>query len=303
MRRLLLILLGVLVTVLLAGCGGGVGSPGASEPLTPERLMQSASASAGAKTARFSFDMEMTLPGVDDPFSFTGEGAFDADAGRGSMSIDMSSFAKLLGQAFAGFGGSSAALGDADKWKIEAVLDGLTVYMRFPLIAEKLPDGKTWVRLDVGEAAKAQGLDLDQLKQFTESDPRRSLDYLRAVAGKIAPVGSDEVRGEDATHYKATIDLLKYKQLVPASQREKLGSTFDQAVQQMGLRYVPVDLWVDGQGLVRKMTMTLTMQDPASAQSAEMSMTFELYDYGEPVEIDIPDASDVADASTLKTLG
>jgi hypothetical protein len=307
LRRLSVLLLCALLTVLAVGCGGGGGGGTAiPENLTVERLTQSAAASANARTGRFEFDMEMTIPGADEPFSFTGAGTFDADAKRAALSIDMSSFAKMLGQAFGGFGGlggGSVDFGDADAWKIEAVQDGLVLYMRFPLIAEKLPDGKSWVRIDAGEVAKAQGFDLDQLKQFTENDPRKTLDYLRAVAGNIVPVGADEVRGEATTHYKATIDLLKYKSLVPASQRAKLGSTFDQAVQQMGLRYVPTDLWVDGDGLVRKMTITLSMTDPASSQSVEMAMSFEMFDYGRPVDIELPSPGEVAEVSSLDALG
>jgi hypothetical protein len=301
MRRLVLGLLGVLAAALLAGCGG-TGGGSALQPLTPKQLTDSAAASADANSARFTFGMQMTVPGVDDPFSFSGDGAFDAGSGRASMSIDMSSFAKLLGQAFGAFGGT-VDLGDADKWKIEAVQDGLTVYMRFPLIAEKLPQGKTWVKLDVAAAAKAQGVDLDQLKQFTENDPRKTLDYLRAVAGKIVPVGREDVRGVDTTRYKATIDLLAYKDLMPAAQREKVGSAFDQAVQQLGLRYLPVDLWVDDDGLVRKMVMAMSVNAPSGSEQAEMSMTFELFDYGKAVDIELPDASEVADASTLKLTG
>ena len=299
-RRLTSLLLCALVAVLAAGCGGG--TTAAPEKLTVERLTQSARTSAAATTGRFAFELEMTIPGTDDPFSFSGGGAFDAAAKRAAISMDMSSFAKLLGQAFGAFGGD-LDLGDARAWKIEAVQDGLTVYLRFPLLDGKLPDGKTWVRIDAGATAKAQGFDLDQLKQFTENDPRKTLDYLRAVAGEIVPVGREEVRGDEATHYKATIDLLEYENLVPAAQRAKLGPALDQAVQQTGLRYVPVDLWVDDEGLVRKLTMSLSMQDPASAQRAEASMSFEMFDYGKPVEIELPAAEDVADASTLAGTG
>jgi len=302
MRHALAILLGILLTGLLAGCGGGGGTV-ASEPLTLARLTQSAKASSDASSARFSFSLQMSLPGADEPFSFSGDGAFDAATKRAAMSIDMSSFAQLFAQAFGAFGAKPEGFGDAEKWKIEAVQDGLTVYMRFPLLDEKLPAGKRWVRVDAGAAAKARGLDLDQLKQFAENDPRKTLDYLRAVAGDIVPVGTEEVRGADTTHYKATIDLLAYKNLVPASQREKLGAAFEQMMQQAGLRYVPVDLWVDADGLVRRMTMTMEMSDPSGGQSADASMTFEIFDYGKSVEIELPDASEVVDAATLRPTG
>jgi hypothetical protein len=303
MRRLVPFLLGLLVLALAAGCGGSGGTT-VAQPLTPERLTQSARASADAESGRFTFALDMQLPGTDQPFAFSGEGAFDAASERASMSLDMSSFADLFGQFFGAFGAKGelpGGFGDPEKWKIEAIQDGLTIYMRFPVLDEQLPDGASWVKIDAGAAAKAQGLDLGELKQFTENDPRDTLDYLRAVAGEIVPVGPEQVRGADTTHYKATIDLLRYEQLVPPAQREKLGATFEQVVQESGLRYVPIDLWVDDGGLVRKLSMNLTVTDPASSQQVEAAMTFELYDYGQPVEIDLPDAAEVVDASTLES--
>ena len=304
MLRRLTLLLAAAAAVIAAGCGGGDGGNIAAEPLTPQRLLQSASASAEARTARFAFEMEMTMPGVDEPLSLSGEGAFDADARRASMSFDMASFARGLGQAFGGLGGGSELpLDDPDKWRIDAVQDGLTLYLRFPLFEEKLPAGKSWVEIDVGEAAKAQGFDLEQLTQLTENDPRKTLDYLRAVAGKIVPVGEEEVRGVDTTRYKATLDLAEYAKLAPAGQRAKLSSMLGRVMEQAGLRYVPVDLWVDGEGLVRRMTMELSISPNGGAESAEMTMTFELFEYGEPVEIALPPAAEVVDLATLQRPG
>ena len=53
------------------------------------------------------------------------------------------------------------------------------MYMRFPAGADHLPTGKSWVRMDLRNTGSAQGIDLDDLQQFTNSGPREILDYLR----------------------------------------------------------------------------------------------------------------------------
>jgi len=168
-----------LVAALAAGCGGG-GTVATGEPISFRELAQAATTSADATTGRFGFSMEMTFPGADEPFSLTGDGAFDATANRASLTIDMSSFASMLGELFAGAAGAGGPdLDDPDAWKIEAVQDGFVMYMRFPAGADHLPTGKSWVRMDLRNTGSAQGIDLDDLQQFTNSGPREILDYLR----------------------------------------------------------------------------------------------------------------------------
>ncbi len=292
----------VVLGVLSAGCGGGNGSSvAAGQPITFEKLASVASTSANAPTGRFGFKLEMAFPGAEGRLGFTGEGAFDSAAQRASMSIDMSSFAELFGGLVAGMGSGSGApdLGNADAWKIDAVQDGLVLYMRFPAVAERLPGGKPWVRIDLSRASQAGGFDLAQLQQFTSNDPRKVLDYLRAVSGEIQTVGTEDVRGVATTRYSAAIDLRRYENLVPPEQRAELRSLLGQLVEQSGISTFPVDVWVDEYGLVRKLAMAFSATQPGTTQSANASMTFELYDYGQEVEIELPPSDQVVDVTAL----
>ena len=94
-----------LLAALAAGCGGGASPVVPGEPITFEELAEVASTSADATTGRFGFRMEMSFPGADEPFTFAGGGAFDATSNRASVTLDLSSFASLLGGLFAGAGG------------------------------------------------------------------------------------------------------------------------------------------------------------------------------------------------------
>lgn len=293
----------VIGALVAPGCGGDDSSSGVSgEPISFERLAQSASTSAEATSGRFSFDMSMSFPGTDEPFALSGEGAFDEASGRASFAVDMSSFAKLLGGLVAGLAGPNAKdLPDFDDpagWKIDVVQDGDGGYVRFPALDEQLPDGKTWIRGDTGDVS-AGGVDFDEFEQFARTDPRDLLDSLRAVTSTVETVGLEQLRGVETTHYRAVIDPAELGKLAGAEQ-EKSQSLVDQLTAQSGLGPIPVDVWIDDAGLVRKLSMAFEATEPGTSESSAVSMSFELWDYGEAVAIALPPASDVVDASAVR---
>ena len=55
-----------------------------------------------------------------------------------------------------------------------------------------------------------------------------------------------------------------------------------------------------GTASLRKVSLDFEADDQSSGQSGSVSLAFELWDYGEPVEIGVPPASQVADASSLR---
>lgn len=290
------------VVAVLAGCGAGGGTTVSGEPIGLEQLSVAATSSAETESGRFAFSLEMSMPGTEKPFAFAGEGAFDARSNRAQLSFDFSSFAELLGGLFSGFGGPGSQapdLGDPSAWRIEAVQDGEVAYMRFPAMSSELPAGKSWVRIAVGETADVQGFQLSQLEEFTTNDPRKALGFLRAASDRIETVGTEELRGTTTTHYRATVDLAEYEKLVPPSEREELGSMTGDLVEQSGLEELPVDIWIDEDGLVRQLAMSFSSTQPGTTQKVDGSMTFELWDYGEAIEIDLPPPAQVVDAAAL----
>ncbi|HJU47379.1 MAG TPA: hypothetical protein VJ689_04545 [Gaiellaceae bacterium] len=296
-RRLTLLACAALAVV-AAGCGG-------SEPqLQPLRSLTGvAKASQTAGTGRFELSMQQTMPGMSQAFRFSARGAFDLPAKRMQMQLDMSALAQVFGAFGSALGGSSndpkaKALLDPANWKIDAVLDGFVMYMRMPFLGQQLPSGKSWVRMDLRQAAAAKGVDLGQLDSYVRSDPRQTLDYLRAVAGKIVPMGREDVRGTETTRYRAMLDLAKYGRMVPARQQQAFGD-FYKAATQLGLTLVPVNVWVDDDGLLRRMDMELTLT-PTAGKAAKSSLRFEMFDYGQPVSIEAPPAEQTVDASSLR---
>jgi hypothetical protein len=289
-----------LVASVVVGCGGTQTSDAVGGPVSFAQLSKAATASVDAGTGRFEFTMQMSFPGAGEPLSFKGTGAFDSSAKRSSLELDLSSFAKLLGGAFAGGASDAPSFDDPALWRVEVVQDGVVMYMRFPALAGQLPAGTSWVRADLRQLGQAKGFDLEQLQELTGSDPRKMLDYLRAVSGDIETVGVEQLRGVETTHYHATVDLLRYEKLVPAAKRKELKTLLGDVVEQSGLRELPVDVWLDGFGLVRKLQMRFSATQPGLTEPAEAALGFELYDYGKRIVIELPPASDVVDISSLR---
>lgn len=292
--------LGALVAFLAVGCGGaGTSSSGVTgAPISFEQLAQSAATSADASSGRFSFEMSLAFPGGDESFSLSGEGAFDRASQRASFAVDMSSFAKLLGGLVSGLGGDrlegAPDFDDPAGWQLEVVQDGDVGYMRFPALDDKLPEGKTWIRAEKGDAAS--GFQLDEFEQFAQSDPRDLLEALRAVSSEVKVVGTESLRGVETTHYRAVIDPADLAARAPKDQQEQAQTLLDQLTSQTGLVAIPVDVWIDASGLVRKLSMSLS----AEAQDGNVELAFEIWDYNEPVTIELPPASQVVDASAIR---
>jgi hypothetical protein len=70
-------------------------------------------------------------------------------------------------------------------------------------------------------------------------------------------------------------------------------------IEQTGFDEIPVDVWLDELGLVRRLDMSFTATQPGTTDSVQAAMTFELYDYGKVVDLELPPAAEVVDAASL----
>lgn len=304
MMRLLHVSLLALVlaaAAVAAGCGGGQGGGNAALPVLTD-LTPVANATGRADSARFEMRFEMSLPALGAPFAFSATGEYDTPANQARLTMDMSSFAEFLNGFASSFGGSSPELGDASLWKLDMLLDGDVAYMRAPFMTSELPRGKEWVSIDLTKAAQAGGFDLGELQSFAKgSDPRETLDYLRSVAGKLTHLGTEDVRGVETAHYFAIVDVQKALARVARATDEP--GLLDQLRSFGGaIQNIPVDVWVDADNLVRRMTMELSFVGPGGEQDRfEGVIDLELFDYGTAVDVQPPPAADVVDALSLRS--
>src|SRR5262249_23710178 len=155
------------------------------------------------------------------------------------------------------------------------------IYMKLPaIIANRLSgSGKPWVKIDLTKAAAAAGV--PGLSSLTSnpasSDPSQMLQYLRAVSGQISNQGKEQVGGCDTTHYTAPIDLNKVPASLPESARAAARQSIPAMEKLLGKSTLPVEVWIDGQHLVRRMKMSFDSN--SSGQSATIGMTIDIPEY------------------------
>lgn len=295
-----LLCLALAAAVAVTGCGGATATGLTGQSISLEQLTRSAGASTKATSGHFAFSARTELPGARAPLAFSGEGAFDARTGRASFSVDLSAFAKLLGGFVSAFDSRAAkapSLGDPKAWKLDVVRVGKVGYVRFPALADELPAGRSWIRSN-GKTVRVGGFELSQLQPYPGTDPRSLLDVLKAASGTVETVGTEELRGEQVTHYRATIDPRAYAKVAASGSAQAPPALASQLVTGSKLGPVPVDVWLDGDRRVRKLALSFA-EGQGTSTAARASTTLELWDYGDDVGIEVLPADEVVDASAL----
>ena len=132
---------------------------------------------------------------------------------------------------------------------IEAVAADGSLYVRGGPV-DALANGK-WVRVKADDRSFNLG----------EADPTKLLDYLRSTSS-VQKAGAATIRGVATTHYVAHVKA--------AAKR------------------VPLDVWVDGSGLVRRLRL----------HSQKVDASVDLFDFGD-VTVVVPPSSDTVDLPNL----
>jgi hypothetical protein len=197
--------------------------------------------------------------------TLSGEGAYDYDEQLGEVHLDL--------------GGLGGAFGVEE---LDLLLAGDEVYYQLP--AGTLLGGEQWVKVDVEALRYAVGVDLEQLARAIQSDPGQYLRWLGAVGENVERVGTETVRGTEATHYRATVDLDEVLDTAAPEGRDATRALTDFLQRQLELGELPIDVWVDGDELVRRIRLAYDVSGTPTR------ITMELDDFG--VEVDAPPAPD-----------
>lgn len=220
----------------------------------------SAAAESTTRTGTAAVEFRLAIRAGTFDTTVTGTGAIDFAAGRASLSLST-----------------------PGRRPIDLVIDGETVYQR----DHNLPSSGS-ARPWMVTPANALG-GMSPALAGNGGDPLATLRLLEddGLLRDVRHVGSDEVGGVQAAKYTAAFDTDKLRDRVGELRPELAAMTeavrFDDTA---------MAVWISDDGLLRRVdtTMALKVRD----QSFDMSISFELRDFGAPVAIEVPPADQVA---------
>ena len=262
------IALALLLVALATGCGAG-------DTLSLDPVASAADRTLDKGTGHFDMRIAFSVPAVGRS-SVAAEGAFNDREQSMEMTMNLQS------------------LGAGAPSSLEFRYVYPAVYMRFDGLptGTRMPEGKSWVKVDLQRALKSLGVNLANLG--AGRSPTEALAQLRG-SKDTKKLGTETIDGVETTHYRATLSL--EDALVKATPKEREGvQRLMNEAKARGIDATPlsVDVWVGDDGLVRRMTENV-------GSVGNVTLTFS--DYGVPVEIEAPAAEDTIDLSKLLVSG
>lgn len=271
-----------------AVAGGGASISGCGSSATVDPVASAADLSSREAGIRFALQVKLTpsglsqlAPGLSRSISITAHGYVDQPERAARTSID-----------FAGVPQMSALPGGGSG--MEVVFIYPTLYMRMPFLADKLPEGKSWMKVDMAKLIRAGGGSIPQALSLGQADPTQFLQYLRASSGQIRRLGSQQLDGVPTVRYRTTLQLSSLLARLPLADRAAAATMLSHAG---GSGSVPIDVWIDQQRRVRRVQMSLKLAGGAVNGPATIAIDFTSY---EPVPtIHPPKESEVVDLTGL----
>ena len=253
MKKLRIALCAAVVAVAAIGCGDPDGGSGGA-PESLEALAAAADKVSDAGSSAMTMSMTMDLAG--EGISAQAEGAFDWIEETGEMTMTMT------------------GTGIPGVVEMDMIIDGDYAYMKMP---PELGAGAGWFRMDADDMGSGTG-SANQLSQ----DPSKFVEFLRGASEDgVEDLGTEEIDGVATHHYKA--DLSFEKILDQARDQEAVEDMRAQLETLGDLDAIPAEVWLDEDGLPRRMTMSMDFGDDGA-----MEMSFDMFDYGIEVDVQPP---------------
>jgi hypothetical protein len=264
----------VALAVGLTACSG--------DALALDPVASAATKTVASGSSRVEFTISVDAAGQ--ALDMTGSGRFDYREPRGEITYRM----------------QVPGLGETS---VDMRMVGSKLYLRLPkeIAGTTLLSGKPWFGLDLDKSLKQAGL--GSLDFTQQQDPAQTLQYLRAASAGVKESGSATLRGVETTRYVGRLDFRKAlaagldRLELPAAERQRARQGMKRMLDQLGAKGVPFEVFVDKDGLLRRLTMDSSMQILGRQLAMKLSMDY--FDFGVDVNVQAPPARDVADATSL----
>jgi len=246
----------------LTACGAGTGSTSATigqvDSHTVGLLSAVGSAVRAQRTSRISLTESFAVNGTS--FTVGGTGAYNYRAGQGQLAL--------------------TTMG-----KTTTLVITKDAFYAMPPAGAPGSASTPWISIPTSAVLSQQGQ-----SQLSATDPTQSFDEFAALSG-VHVVDTEEVRGVQTTHYAGAADPHKSLTTLAPALRSQVETAFK------GVTAVPVDIWLDAQGLPRRYRSMFTTT--VQGKSLTVATTYELFDFGTPVTVTIPPTSQVTRRTSL----
>jgi hypothetical protein len=262
-------LLALALTGVLALAGGCslVGSSPAAQ------VRQAFVTTVAAGPARVALDARTAVAGQD--VGVTGEGVIDVRGQAADLNLQVPTLGPL-----------------------HTVVVGGTAYAQLPSMFALFTGGKQWASVSLDQLSRLQfGTALSQLG--TTSNPFEQLRYLDGVRDDAREVGKEPIEGRETTRYAASIDLDR----TPAAQDPATRPAVDRLRALIGSATLPVEVWVDDDGYLRRFRQTITAGAGGGAPATTSTTTVTFREFGVDARIAPPPPDQVTDLSRLLPAG
>ena len=289
-----------LVVLVAAACGPQVPAE--------QRLAGAAASTTAQDTARFSVEARTEVDGAGMDFTVSGEGEADFTRERWRLEMQM--------PGMPGMDHGMELIGDGDV---------LYVRMRMPDL-----DDDRWMRPDPEDAGAAAG-GAGPLGAGPGTDPSQVLEVLAAAAGEVEQLERTEIDGVEVEGYAFTVaahELVGIDADAPEAQYldetvadveawldrddrvRRIRTTMDmgQTTVSMGAEadvqgeaVDSLDSWEEGSGGEMPRSPDEPHDVPAPSQpsfESTQTVTIDWFDFGEPVDVELPDEAQVVDEAT-----
>ncbi|GKQ35670.1 LppX_LprAFG lipoprotein [Streptomyces sp. A012304] len=255
-------------TLLVAGCGAVGGAEGGDG---------SAATAAAAVTRAVQTTEQVTSLRYRMTGRMPQEGRIEA---QGAMATEPEPVMSLRTTVFGGPGKGTA----------EVRLIGGAVYWGSE---EATEDGKHWIKFGAPGKSRTPGglrVDTGPMAEKVRQNPAREAAFLTG-ADDLSKAGTETVEGVPTTHYRGTAtldeirDAAKGQDKATRQRREQSLAQYEK----QGVDELTMDVWIDDADRTRQVRLR------GSGKGGPLDLTITLLDFGKPVTVQAPPASDTVD--------
>lgn len=264
LSRRLLQAAGVLSLLLILVAVNSVLNHGGGEsPFNPNPVAAAAQRTEEVPGMRMNLTMQVRTESSP-PFTITGKGTYNGEdnlaevAYHGAVNGQPLDFDAVMGE---------------DAW-----------YFRYPQFADKLPEGKEWIKLTGFPGQK-------DMSTPGAGSPTDSLGMLRAN-GTVKRLGRAKVGHVQTTRYRVTMTPSEIVEALRSQGKDELAEQLESSAAQM-TGPAHSEVFIDESGMLRRMRVTTTVLAEGKAVTTEIRA--DLFDFGIHPDIQVPDDSQVLD--------